>query len=105
MPPGDDDHPAGAPEYRDKIMHATFKSPSFTFMASDGRPGKEYAEGPISLSIGMQDAAQAQRVFDGLGQGGNVEMPMEGVFWGSRFGMLTDKFGIDWMVSAPLEKP
>ncbi|MEO6834915.1 MAG: VOC family protein [Candidatus Tumulicola sp.] len=104
MPSGGD-HPQSEPEYADKIMHATFKSPSFGFMASDGRPGKAYGEGAISLSLGMQDAAEAHRVFDALGQGGKVEMPMQDTFWGAKFGMLTDRFGIDWMVSGPLEKP
>lgn len=68
-------------------------------MASDATPGKSYGEGPISLSLGTNDAAEAQRIFDGLAQGGTVEMPMQDMFWGAKFGMLTDKFGIDWMVS------
>ena len=102
MPPDEEGHSQSPLEYGDKIMHATFKSPSFSFMASDGRPGKVYGEGPISLSLGFKDAASAQRTFDGLTQGGTVEMPMQKTFWGSQFGMLTDKFGIDWMVSAPL---
>jgi len=97
-------HPQTPPEYADKIMHANFKSPSFSFMASDGRPGSEYGEGRISLSLGTRDTAQAQRVFDGLSQGGKVDMPMADTFWGARFGMLTDRFGIDWMINCQLEQ-
>ena len=81
-------------------MHANFKSPSLSFMASDGRPGKKYAsEGPISLSLGMTDPALAQKIFDALAKGGNVEMPLQDMFWGAKFAMLTDKFGIDWMIN------
>jgi PhnB protein len=89
-------------EHDNLVMHATFKSPSFSFMASDARPGKEYGEGSISLSIGTSDEAEAQRLFDGLAQGGNVEMPMAVTFWSAKFGMLTDKYGIDWMINCDL---
>ncbi|HXW76957.1 MAG TPA: VOC family protein [Candidatus Eremiobacteraceae bacterium] len=91
-------------EARDGVMHATFESPSFTFMASDGRPNTVYGEGRVSLSLGYDDAAQAERIFKALGQGGKVDLPFSDAFWGAKFGMLTDRFGIDWMVSAPLGK-
>ena len=68
-------------------------------MASDATPGKKYGEGPISLSLATDDVAEANRIFDGLAKGGNAEMPMQEVCWGGTFGMLTDKFGIDWMIS------
>jgi PhnB protein len=80
-------------------MHASFKSRGVSFMASDASPDKKYGEGPISLSIATTDLAEAERVFNGLAAGGNVEMPMADTFWGAKFGMLTDKFGIDWMIS------
>jgi PhnB protein len=91
-------------ETPDSVMHATFESPYFTLMASDSRPTTQYGNGRVSLSLGLDDAAQAQRVFDALGKGGEVEMPMEDTFWGARFGMLTDRFGIDWMITAPPSK-
>jgi PhnB protein len=100
--PPDPEHPR-SPADDQRIMHATFTSPDFSFMASDAQPGKEYGEGPISLSIGLSDVKVAQRLFDGLAQGGNVEMPLSDMFWGAKFGMLTDKFGIDWMVNCQLE--
>lgn len=102
-PPDDPASPQLRPEDRERVMHATFRSPDFTFMASDARPGKQYGEGPISLSLGLSDVAVAQRIFDGLAQGGTVEMPLEDTFWGAKFGMLTDKFGIDWMVNCQLQ--
>ena len=82
-----------------RVMHATFKAPGFSFMASDATPGKVYGEGPISLSIATSDVSEAERVFARLAEGGNVEMPLADAFWGAKFGMLTDKFGIDWMIS------
>jgi PhnB protein len=87
------------PETANRVMHANFKSPGVSFMASDGMPDKTYGEGPISLSVTATDLAEAERVFNALASGGNVELPMQDMFWGAKFGMLTDKFGIDWMVS------
>lgn len=97
--PKDAGGPPVTPETANRVMHASFKSSGFSFMASDASPGKTYAEGPISLSIATSDLAEAERVFSKLSAGGNVEMPMADTFWGAKFGMVTDKFGIDWMVS------
>lgn len=88
----------------DKIMHSKFKSNALTFMAADAQPNKKYGEGPLSLSLGTQDVNEAKRLFDTLSQGGNAEMPLEKTFWGAMFGMLTDKYGIDWMVNCQLEQ-
>ncbi len=52
-----------------------------------------------SISISTDSEAEATRVFNGLSAGGQVTMPLEKAFWGSYFGMLTDRFGIQWMVS------
>ncbi|MGA7354989.1 MAG: VOC family protein [Candidatus Cybelea sp.] len=97
--PKDAGGPPVTPETANRVMHASFKSRGVTFMASDASPDKKYGEGSISLSIATTDLAEAERVFNALGAGGNVEMPMQDMFWGAKFGMLTDKFGIDWMVS------
>ncbi|MGB8518729.1 MAG: VOC family protein [Candidatus Tumulicola sp.] len=97
--PADAGGPPVTPETAQRVMHANFKSGAVEFMASDASPGKKYAEGPISLSLAVDDLAEAQRIFDALGEGGNVEMAMQDTFWGAKFGMLTDKYGIDWMVS------
>jgi PhnB protein len=87
-----------------RIMHANFESPSIKFMGSDARPTTTYGDGPISLSLGTTDEAEAKRLFDGLAQGGKVEVPLDKAFWGALFGMLTDKYGIDWMVNCTLDK-
>lgn len=97
-----------AKEYPDRannVMHARFKSSSVNFHASDGRPDTDaqYGEGRISLCIETSDESEARRVFDGLADGGKVDMPLASMFWGAVFGSLTDKYGIDWMVNC--QKP
>lgn len=88
----------------ERIMHASFRSPSVRFMASDARPTTQYGEGRISLSIGTDDVDEAKRLFAALSKGGNVEVPLDKTFWGAMFGMFTDKYGIDWMINCQLEQ-
>ncbi len=90
----------GDPSWANKIMHATFIAGDLKFMCSDGRPGTPpHGEDDIALSVATQDAAEGDRVFNALAQGGTVEMPLAPAFWGGRFGQVVDKFGIQWMVS------
>lgn len=93
-----------APEHSKRVMHASFKSPTLHFMASDGRPGTLQQSGNISLSLGSRSVSEGQRVWDKLAAGGKVEMPFADTFWGAKFGMLTDRFGIDWMINCELPK-
>jgi PhnB protein len=91
------------PEQRDKVMHASFTANGINFLAADGRETKviDPDAGNISLSLAARDAAEGDRVFGALSDGGKVTMPLEEAFWGGRFGMLVDRFGIEWMVTAP----
>lgn len=85
--------------FDDKVMHASFRIGETIVMASDGMcDGKPTFEG-FSLSIDVSDAAEADRVFAALSEGGLVTMPLEKTFWAPKFGMLTDRFGVGWMVS------
>jgi PhnB protein len=79
-------------------MHASFKIGETVVMASDGCGEKIAFEG-FSLSISVPDKADADKVFAALSEGGVVQMPLEKTFWSPRFGMLQDKFGVDWMVN------
>jgi PhnB protein len=97
--PKDTGGPPVTPETENRVMHANFRAPGVSFMASDASPGKTYGEGPMSLSLGTGDVAEAERVFKSLAEGGSVEMPLADMFWGAKFGMLTDKYGIDWMIN------
>jgi PhnB protein len=87
------------PGMDEKIMHSAFKIGETTLMATDGM-GSEKAEFKgVTLSISVKDDAEAQRVFTALGEGGSVCMPLAKTFWTSSFGMLTDQFGVPWMVN------
>jgi len=87
------------PDYKTKVMHANFEAPTLRFMASDGIPGTKRSGGRISLSLGTRDVSEAEGVFKRLSEGGSVSMPFQDTFWGAKFGMLTDRYGIDWMVN------
>ena len=91
------------PERHAAVMHASFTAPGVSFMASDGRDQKKIDpdEGNISLSLGADDAAEGDRVFAALANGGTVVMPLEDASWGARFGIVHDRFGIEWMVTSP----
>ena len=97
--PKDAGGPPVTPDTENRVMHASFRAPGVSFMASDASPDKTYGEGPMSLSLGTGDVAEAERVFKRLAEGGSVEMPLADMFWGAKFGMLTDKYGIDWMIN------
>ncbi|MFN2509113.1 MAG: VOC family protein [Chthoniobacterales bacterium] len=97
--------PQGMPDcFDDKVMHASVRIGETMVMASDGRcEGEANFEG-FSLSLTVPDEAEAERVFAALGEGGLVTMPLEKTFWAPKFGMLTDRFGVGWMVSV-MHKP
>ncbi|NUQ23967.1 MAG: VOC family protein [Saprospiraceae bacterium] len=89
--------PAGAQDY---VMHAEFKSDGIYFMAGDTPPENPVAPGSnVTLSINLDDKAEQTRIFDKLSVGGHVTMELQDTFWGARFGMLDDKFGVSWMLN------
>lgn len=97
-----------SPEEGDKIMHISLPiSQETMLMGSDtgGEWASSFAQGNnFSLSINADSKESADRLFSGLSAGGMVTMPMNKTFWGDYFGMLTDQFGINWMISFN-EKP
>jgi PhnB protein len=87
------------PGFENKVMHATFHIGGTTLMASDGcEAGPRFAG--FSLSLAVPTQAEADRAFAALAAAGQVTMPLTKTFWSPCFGMLTDRFGIGWMVSA-----
>jgi len=87
---------------KNKIMHISLPVGGNMLMASD--TGGEWAPETIvgnnfSISVSADSKADADRIFSGLANGGNVTMPLADTFWGDYFGMCTDKFGINWMMS------
>lgn len=87
--------PAG---YENKVMHATLDIGGAILMASDACGEKREFDG-FRLSLAVSTKADAERAFAALSQGGTVMMPLTKTFWSSCFGMLTDRFGLGWMVS------
>jgi PhnB protein len=95
-------------EYGDKdapdanlVMHAQLTTPSgFTLMGSDTPAQMEFQEGSrFSISLSGDDEAELRGYFEKLSEGGAVTMPLEKQMWGDHFGMLTDPFGVNWMVN------
>lgn len=93
MPPG-----MLPPGFENKVMHASFRIASNVIMASDGCEVGAQFKG-FSLSISVATEAEADRYFAALSDGGQVQMPLTKTFWSPRFGMLTDRFGIAWMIN------
>ena len=81
-------------DWQDKIMHGSVTIGGQTLMGADVVPdGYEEAKG-FSLSLQMQNTADAERIFHELAEGGRIVMPLEKTFWAARFGMVVDRFGI-----------
>ena len=86
------------PGSENKVMHASFRIGDTTVMASDGRcSGKPNFQG-FALSITVPNEQQADRTFAALADGGQVQMPLGKTFFSPRFGMVTDRFGVSWMI-------
>jgi PhnB protein len=90
-----------SPDSKDKIMHAAFKIGDTQVMASDGRCSGKASFSGVTLSLNATSNAEADKLFNSLAQGGKVEMPMSETFFANRFGMVADKFGVNWMVINP----
>ena len=95
--------PAGmcAPGSENKVMHAAFHIGDTLVMASDGMAGGKPEFKGFSLSVTAANEAEADKLFGALGKGGKVVMPLGKTFYSPRFGMVTDKFGVGWMVIVP----
>src|SRR6188508_2871722 len=84
----------------EKIMHCTLKVGDSAIMACDNvfqDTNPTTVGNNISLAVGTKDVAEAERAFERMSEDATIVMPMQETFWAERFGMLTDKFGINWM--------
>jgi len=87
------------PGSENKVMHVSFRVGDTTVMASDGFcKGQTDFQG-LSLSLTVSNEAEADRAFAALADEGQVQMPLSKTFWSPRFGMVTDRFGLGWMVT------
>lgn len=87
----------------DGIMHAALVGEDFTIMASDAMPGAEESWGGtrVYLSLTSSDAETMRARFTALADGGTVGMPLGKQVWGDEFGLVMDRYGIEWMITIP----
>ena len=86
-------------DWQDKVMHGSFTLGDQVLMGGDVAPDRYEQPKGFSLSLQMQSAADAERIFHELARGGTVVMPLEKTFWAARFGMVVDRFGIPWLIN------
>lgn len=86
---------------QDKIMHVALPFGNSFLMGTDipESMAKAVNGTSISISIDTDSEEEAKRIFDGLSEGGAIQIPLEKMFWNALYGMFTDKFGIQWMVN------
>jgi len=86
-------------EWRNKILHARLIVGDEVLMGSDAPPDRYEESKGFSVTVGIDDPTDAERIFDALAKNGTVKMPIQKTFWAVRFGTLVDQFGIPWMVN------
>ncbi len=90
---------------KNRVMNANFTFKNNVFMASDTMPGSGAPKsGNVTMALVTTDLEETDKTFYALAEGGEIRMPLEDTFWGARFGMLTDKYGIEWMINCELPK-
>lgn len=87
-------------DWQEKIMHGSVTVGGQVLMGADVAPGSYEEPKGFSLSLQIQGAAEAERVFHALAQNGRVVLPLEKTFWAVRFGMVVDRFGVPWLINA-----
>lgn len=94
-----------SPEGSDRVMHALLRVGPATLMISDTQPGMPLTVGDnVYVCLDFDDAAEMAQKFDALAAGGQVSMPLQDTFWGAKFGMLADAYGVRWMFNCTLQK-
>jgi len=86
-------------DWRNKIMHTRLTIGGELLMGSDAPPDRYEPMKGISVTLGIEKPADAERVFHALAENGTVQMPIQETFWAARFGMLVDQFGTPWMIN------
>ena len=90
--------PGCEPNSPDDVLHASFRIGDSVIMASDGNCAGQAKFDGFSLAISVANKAEAERLFAGLGNGGQVQMPLTKTFFSPSFDMLKDRFGVAWMI-------
>ena len=93
------------PIVADRIVHAALHSGKATLMASDTQPGQPFTQGnSIWVCVDCSSPGELDQFFAKLSAGGHTQMEPQDTFWGARFAMLTDRYGVGWMFNAELPK-
>ena len=87
------------PGWDDKIMHGDITIGGTELMGADIAPEQYEAPKGVSLSLNMADQTEADRMFAALADGGRVIMPIGETFWAKRFGVVVDRFGVQWLIN------
>lgn len=97
---GDFPNPAVTDEFKDQVMHGVIEADGLQLMASDTGPMPDTTPGNnMSISLSGDNAAVLTKYFEGLSEGGDVRDPLSTKPWGDTFGMLTDRYGVSWLVN------
>jgi PhnB protein len=91
-------------DWQNRVMHAQLDLGEGLLFGADSPPDQYEKPQGISVALAVQDPRDAERKFKALAEGGTVTMPIQETFWAQRFGMVTDRYGIPWMVNCPTEK-
>jgi PhnB protein len=86
-------------DQKNQVMHVALPIGNSVLMGSDSPMGPVERGSAYSVAIGSSDLGETEKIFNGLAEGGKITMPLQKTFWGATFGMLTDKFGIAWMIN------
>ena len=90
--------------YKDKVMHSRLVFDGNVIMISDAMEGQPVStNGNVQLSVEVESLDRIKQVFEKMSEGGKVSLPLQDMFWGAKFGMLQDKFGISWMFNHELK--
>lgn len=94
------------PDWQDKIMHIALQTPDGGMLQGSDHPmRKEVKPSGFCVSVSVKDKAEAERIFKGLSDGAQIQMPLQETFWSPAFGMLIDKFQVPWMVNTDVPMP
>ena len=93
--------PNGVPaDWKDKIMHIRMSGPDgMALMGSDAPPAYHKTPQGFAVSLQLRDPAEAERIYAALADRGEVRMALQQTFWAERFAMLSDRFGIPWIIN------
>jgi PhnB protein len=92
-----------SPGSEEKVIHASLRIGDAVVMASDGRCTGQTSFQGFALSLMVANEDDASRKFGALAEGGQVQMPLGQTFWSPCFGMVVDRYGVEWMVSVAVQ--